>query len=177
MDKQLNSYLSSLKEKTGYRFPAFDDNASTKAEVLCILQDPGHSGAESSLKCSLNNNDPTARRQREEVKKVNINENRLLMWNFYAAFDLTINKSNNLFWASQIDELIDILPNLKVIVVFGKKTWEGMFNIKNIKKIPILSAPHPSNRGMNDKGTSEKLSLTWKIVNEVVNNNKNEKIN
>ena len=110
MDKQLNSYLSSWKEKTGYRFPAFDDNASTKAEVLCILQDPGHSGAESSLKCSLNNNDPTARRQREEVKKVNINENRLLMWNFYAAFDLTINKNNNLFWASQIDELIDILP-------------------------------------------------------------------
>ena len=71
-----------------------------------------------------------------------------------------------------ISYITTCLPNLKVIVVFGKKTWEGMFNIKNIKKIPILSAPHPSNRGMNDKGTSEKLSLTWKIVNEVVNNNK-----
>ncbi|MDA7688339.1 hypothetical protein N8753_01380 [Pelagibacteraceae bacterium] len=168
MDIQLKKYLSNLKEKTGYRFPSFDDNASIKAEVLCVLQDPGHSGAERSLKCSLNNNDPTARRQRDEIKKVNISEDRILMWNFYAAFDLTINKKNNLFWASQIDELIEILPNLKVIVVFGKKTWEGMFNIKNLKKITILSAPHPSNRGMNDDGASEKLPLTWKSVQEII---------
>ena len=171
MDNKLKNYLDQLIHKTRLRFPSFDKNSSINAEVLAILQDPGNSGAEISLECSLNNNDPTAKRQREIIRKCNIEEEKLLMWNFYSAFDLEINKlkqKDKIFWAEQVDTLIESMPRLKIIIVFGKKAWEGMYYIKNKKRVSIVSAPHPSNRGMTQVGAKNKLLDAWKSVHKAI---------
>lgn len=171
MDPKLKNYLDGLILETNFRFPSFDKESSSNAEVLAILQDPGNSGAETSLECSLNNNDPTAKRQRAIIKKCNINEKKLLMWNFYSAFDLKLNNlktEDKILWAKRIDDLIELLPKLKVLIVCGKLAWEGMFYVKNKKEVPVISAPHPSRRGMLQPEASERLHDSWMSVGKII---------
>ena len=95
----------------------------------------------------------------------------LLCWNFYASFNVDIDHikiSEQIFWAIQLEELIKLCPSIKVIIVFGKKAWDGMYYFNNTKKIPIIPAPHPSRRGMNRPNAEEKLNFAWKSAKQIL---------
>ncbi len=54
-----------MKNETKKKIPLFDKLSTHKAKILTVLQDPGNSGAEKSGTCSIDNNDPTALKQKE----------------------------------------------------------------------------------------------------------------
>ena len=42
------------------------------------------------------------------------------------------------------------------------------FTFNNIKKIPIITAPHPSRRGMTQPNAEEKLNFAWKSAKQII---------
>lgn len=43
-----------------------------------------------------------------------------------------------------------------------------MYYFNNIKKIPIITAPHPSRRGMTQPNAEEKLNFAWKSAKQII---------
>ena len=64
MDKILENYRLNIENETKLKVPKFDHLSTHAAKILAILQDPGHSGAEISGVCSIDNDDPTANKQK-----------------------------------------------------------------------------------------------------------------
>ena len=157
MDNILNNYRIKLEEETKYKIPLFDKLSTHQAKILAVLQDPGNSGAEKSGTCSIDNNDPTAFKQKEILENLNIDRKDVLFWNFYASYGLRLNKLN---------DLVNLMPNLIIIVSLGNYSWEGFKYFPNDKILRILFAPHPSKRSMNLPGNEERLISTWKRVKE-----------
>ena len=105
------------------------------------------------------------------LKKYKVEEKELLCWNFFGSFNVDIDhikNSDKIFWAIQLEELIKLCPSIEVIIVFGKKAWDGMYYFNNIKKIPIITAPHPSRRGMTQPNAEEKLNFAWKSAKQII---------
>ena len=172
MDKVLENYRQNLEQECKNDVPYFDPLSSHLGKILALLQDPGKSGAEVSKTCSVwNNDDPTAEKQRFMLKKHKVKEEELLCWNFYGSFNVDIDhikNSDKIFWAIQLEELIKLCPSIKVIIVFGKKAWDGMYYFNNTKKIPIITAPHPSRKGMTQPNAEVKLNFAWKSAKQII---------
>ena len=64
-----------MEEETKYKIPLFDKLSTHQAKILAVLQDPGNSGAEKSGTCSIDNNDPTAFKQKEILENLNNSNN------------------------------------------------------------------------------------------------------
>lgn len=171
MDEVLESYRKSLERECKNKVPFFDPKSNHNAKILALLQDPGKSGAVISETCSVwSNNDPTAERQRVMLKKYKVTEEELLCWNFFGSFNVDINKIKNadkIFWSKQLENLIKLCPSIKVIIVFGKLAWDGMYYFNNSRKIPIISSPHPSRRGMTQINAEDKLNFAWKSAKQI----------
>ena len=169
MDNILNNYRIKLEEETKYKIPLFDKLSTHQAKILAVLQDPGNSGAEKSGTCSIDNDDPTAFKQKEILENLNIDRKDVLFWNFYASYGLRLNKlkvEQKKFWANKLNDLVNLMPNLIIIVSLGNYSWEGFKYFPNDKVLRILFAPHPSKRSMNLPGNEERLISTWKRVKE-----------
>ncbi len=169
MDNILNSYRIKLKNETKKKIPLFDKSSTHKAKILAVLQDPGNSGAEKSGTCSIDNNDPTAFKQKEILTKLNIDRKDILFWNLYASYDLKVENlkvEQKIFWASKLNDLANLMPNLIFIISLGNYSWEGFKYFPNDKVTRILFAPHPSRRSMNIPGNEKRLISTWEKVKE-----------
>lgn len=46
-------------------------------------------------------------------------------------------------------ELLDLLPELRVVVLFGRKAQAGWGRARPPVRVPVLEAPHPSGRWLN----------------------------
>ncbi len=172
MDEVLESYRKSLERECKNKVPFFDPKSNRNAKIFALLQDPGKSGAVISETCSIwSNNDPTAERQRVMLKKYKVTEEELLCWNFFGCFNVEINKikkADKIFWSKRLENLIKLCPSIKVIIVFGKLAWDGMYYFNNIRKIPIISSPHPSRRGMTQINAEDKLNFAWKSAKQIL---------
>ena len=147
MDCVLADYRSSLIEQTGWQYPNFAQEAVHTAEILALLESPSKSGAEVSGECSIDNPDQTARRQLRLVNQAGISRERIVFWNFYASYNP--NAKDDSFWAAQTEALTEILPNLRVVIVFGNKAWKGMRDVWLPLEVALIGAPHPANRSCN----------------------------
>ena len=153
------------KSHPEFSFPEFAEEAVYTAPILTLLQDPGNSDAENTEVCSIKNEDPTSKNQKEIIEtKVGINREEIVFWNFFAPFnignDFGIKSQER--WAKEVEELIRRMPKLKVVLVCGEKAWKGMRFVKLDKNIPLIAAPHPSSRGLAQSGAREKLEEAWK---------------
>lgn len=172
MHENLEQYLNDMrKEKEGYEYPNFCSEYSNQIEnkeILVILQDPGNSSPETKTgECSILNPDPTAKKIRETLSNVKIDYNKVLLWNFFPFFGFKGTKildEDKDFWASKIEDLLNLLPNVKVLVVCGKEAWDGMRFFKNENEISFISAPHPSLRGMLSENAHIRFESAWKLA-------------
>lgn len=172
MHENLEQYLNDMrKEKEGYEYPNFCSEYSNQIEnkeILVILQDPGNSSPENKTgECSVLNPDPTAEKIRVTLSKIGIDDSRVLLWNFFPFFGLRDTKildDDKFFWASKIDDLLTILPNVKVMIICGSKAWQGMQFFHSEKDIQLISAPHPSKRGMLHPSASKRFESAWKVA-------------
>ena len=171
MDNILNNYRIELENETKKKIPLFDKLSTHQAKILAVLQDPGNSGAEKSGICSIDNNDPTAFKQKEILINLNIDRKDVLFWNFYASYGLDIDKlglEQKTFWAEKLNELVNLMPNIVCIVSLGNKSWDGFRYFKNDKLIRLLYGPHPSKRSMLQAGAEKRLILTWKNAKKII---------
>ena len=171
MDKILEIYRSKLISEVKNKIPLFDKLSTHEAKILAVLQDPGHSGAEKSGTCSIDNNDPTAFKQKEILSKLKIDRRDVLFWNFYASYGLDISKlkiEDKIFWANKLNDLVNLLPNIVCIVSLGNISWDGFKYFPNDKMIRLFFAPHPSRRSMMQPGFEERLILTWERVKNII---------
>ena len=177
MHENLEQYLNDMrKEKEGYEYPNFCSEYSNQIEnkeILVILQDPGNSSPENKTgECSVLNPDATARNIKATLSKLGIEQDKVILWNFFPFFGFKGSKISNddkEFWASKIDDLLNLLPNVKVLVVCGMPAWDGMRFFINENDIPLISAPHPSFLGMLSKNAPKRFESAWKLAIQKVN--------
>ena len=170
MDTELQEYREYLIEKHNAEFPEFAKDAVHTAPVLALLRDPGNSGAEDSRVCSIDYNDQTSRNQRMAIDSSGINTADIVFWNFYAPFGIGNNFGieSQKKWAEEIEKLIGLMPNLKVVLACGKVAQKGMKSVKLDKDITLIEPPHPSWRGQSRSGNEEKLKIAWKQAGEII---------
>jgi hypothetical protein len=168
MDKILKKYRDGLIER--YDVPNFADEAVHTAPILAVLQDPGNSGAEESNECSIDNDDPTARRQKAIIAEVGIDRTEIVFWNFFASYDTgkKFGVESQKKWGEKLEELIVLMPDLKVILVFGTAAWQGMRFVKLKEPINLIAAPHPSNRGISQPDAKDRLKRAWERAESII---------
>ena len=167
-------FTSNQRNKVPIDIPKFCATACEKADILAILQNPDKSGAEATRVCSLLNGDDTSKNQNDILLEAKVSRSRVVFWNFYGAFgsyENAIDKSlDQQFWADRFTELINLLENVKVVVVCGNVTWSGLryFRPSKGRVIQFISAPHPSKRGLLPPGNKERAISAWSSAKELV---------
>jgi hypothetical protein len=163
-DAILEQYRIGVEQRTGLVFPRFAEEAVHTAPILAVLQNPGNSGAERTLACSLNNPDPTARRQKRIIGDVGLRREQIVFWNFFAAFGSmgAIGIAKRSMWASELERLIRDMKSLRAVIVFGDEAWRGMREVEIPRDVLLIGAPHPSNRSCNSNPDAEnQIRKAW----------------
>ena len=169
MDQKLLDYLDRLKaDHPGKSFPSFCEKHSnnvSKKKILAVLQDPGGSSPERTLQCSVyTNDDPTAKRQRNILSKLNIDAENVLFWNFFPFFGLTDKKivtEDKIIWARELRSLASLLDKLQVIVVSGTQAWDGMRYFEPLLGVSTVWTPHPADRGNSTESLRKLFVDGW----------------
>ena len=169
MDERLAKYRDELIGQH-VLVPKFADEAVHTATVLAVLRDPGNPGAKKSGKCSIDNDDPTARRQKKIINEVGVGRTEIVFWNFFASYDAGKDRGavSQEKWADELEGLIELMPNLEVILVFGTEAWQGMRFVKLKKSINLIAAPHPSDLGVRRPGAEDRLKRAWERAENII---------
>ena len=163
--KKLTEYVEKLKNKNEkHQIPFFDPNdGGVKSKVLFLLEAPGSKAVKSGF-ISRNNPDSTAENMFNFLKKARLHRKETLLWNIVPWY--VGNKNQNRIRAVNhndiknglncLYDLINLLENLKVIVLVGRKAQKVNNNLKEkYSKIKIFHSYHPSpsfvNRAKNNK--------------------------
>lgn len=166
MSPVLEQYRKQVMAETGLDFPRFACGASHEARILSILETPYRSGAFTSGECALTNADPTARRTKRLMTEAGVQEHEVVFWNFYAAYEPP-DPRRAPSWARRIERLIEVLPWLETILVFGNRAWLGMRFACVPRSVQLVWSPHPSNRALNGRPDRERLiALAWRRAAE-----------
>jgi len=168
MDDVLAKYRDGLKERVKQEVPGFAPEAVHTAPILALLLEPDNSGAAGSRIVQVHNNDPTARRTLKMINRVKLAADQYVLWNFYASFEAKTKPRR--FWEEETKRLVEEMPNLKVVLVFGTDAWIGMRDVELRKGVALIGAPHPSNRGVNsDRLVAEgKIERAWARAKQLI---------
>ena len=135
--------------------PCFDPcDGGTGAKALFLLEAPGPKAVGSTF-ISRNNPDPTARNLCELLLEANIARADTLIWNIVPWYvgDGTriraVNKEDIKQSLPRLESLLRLLPDLKVIVLLGKKAQSARHEIEQLTSVTIIETPHPSARVFN----------------------------
>ena len=155
----LTEFVRRLRAERGDVVPWFDPTeAGTKARILMLFENPSRraDAAQGSGFISADNNDVSAKNMWGFLRKAGIDRSRdVVAWNivpWYVGDERTIGKVKT----SDIDEarpalleLLGLLPNLGVVILFGRKAQAGWLRARPPVDIPVLEAPHPSGHWLN----------------------------
>jgi hypothetical protein len=160
MDKMLSLYRSEVAKRTQQTIPEFSADAVHTASILALLETPGGSGAVGTGVVCITNPDPTAKRTLRMIERAGLRPGKYLLWNFFASYEsVTADRER---WRVETHKLIEILPNLKVVLVFGNNAWLGMRDVELPQGVFLIGAPHPSNLAVNsDKLAEGKIKRAW----------------
>lgn len=145
--------------------PHFDPlDAGINAEMLMLLEAPGGKAVGSSF-VSRDNPDPTARNLSELLQEADIDRNRTLIWNIVPWYVGT-GKRIRAVTAAEVEEampwlerLLNLLPQLKVIVLMGRKAQRAEARLRQLRMVEILPSLHPSNVCLNRKAERRPMVL------------------
>ncbi len=156
--KPLMDYLGRIRQAMGdaYEMPAFDPlDGGINARALLLLEAPGPKAVGSGF-ISRNNPDPTARNICRLLAEANIPRQHTLIWNIVPWYvgdgQGRIHSINGRYIRDALPHLgtlIGMLPELKVILLLGKKAGSTASPIRQLTSVPLLLTHHPSARVFN----------------------------
>ncbi len=150
--KPLTSYVEKLRLEVGrLKIPYFDPwDGGVNAECLFLLEAPGGNAVASNF-ISRNNNDETAKNFFSLNCEAGLSRKNTITWNiipWYIGTERKIKAANNKDITDGIPHLIRLLallPNLRVVVLLGRKAERAESYFFNTKpELKILRSPHPS---------------------------------
>ena len=152
----LIEYLMAIKaEHANKDLPYFDPcDGGIYAKALFLLEAPGPKAVESAF-ISRNNPDPTARNMCNLLLEAGISRSDTLLWNIVPWYvgskgNIRAVNSNDIRQSfPYLKMLIELLPNLKVIALVGKKAQSAKGQIFELTGVPIIETHHPSARVFN----------------------------
>lgn len=159
----LNSLVRDMRAETGGEVPWFDpDSGGIAARTLFLYEAPGarstgptgpRKNAKGSDIISPDNNDDTAENSWLLYRDAHLPRHLTVVWNIVPWYIGTATKirvpDDDDIAAAQpyLDRLIRLLPDLRVVVVFGDKARDGWLRYllrPDAPLLPTLGCPHPS---------------------------------
>lgn len=147
------------------------DFGGIHARALFLLDNPGPRatiGTGGSGLLSIDNNDPSAARAHAAYPQFHLDCSLCLHWNV-CPFPTTLDQSSTTERtraARHTTELLRLLPRLELVVLLGRAAEDGWRRAAvHRDDLTVLTAPHPSNRGINSvPGNQERFLATMKRV-------------
>jgi uracil-DNA glycosylase len=150
---QLTEYVTALRKRARLttEIPFFDPwDGGVRAELLYLLEAPGSKAVLSGF-ISRNNPDETATNFFELNREAGIPRERTVVWNivpWYIGSGTRIRAARS----GDIDagfpalgELIGLLPELKAVVLVGRKAERAEILVKTLRSnVRVFRSPHPS---------------------------------
>ena len=153
----LITYAQQIMARLGsnYQIPYFDPcDGGIHSEVLFLLEAPGRKAIGSSF-ISRNNPDPSARNMCTLLDAAGLPRTTTLLWNivpWYVGSEekiRAVKKSDITTAIPFLKELINFLPNLKAIVLVGRKAQSAKSQIIQLTSARFFESHHPSQQVMN----------------------------
>lgn len=162
----LTKFVERLRRKLGpeYAVPFFDPfDGGTDASALFVLEAPGAKAIQSGF-VSRNNPDESAKNIFTFLNTAGFRREETVLWNivpWYIGSKIRIRPANSKDVQDGIpylEQIISLLPSLKVIVLVGKKAGKAKSAISTISDLPIVETFHPSPLFVNNKkGNKDKI--------------------
>ena len=152
----LCKYLQTIKAQHPEKdLPSFDPcDGGVFARSLFLLEAPGPKAVDSAF-ISRNNPDPSARNICGFLQKANISRRDTLLWNIVPWY---VGNENRIRAVTKedieqslpyLEELVGLLPLLKVIVLVGKKAQSANIEMQKLTNTSMINTHHPSQRVFN----------------------------
>jgi uracil-DNA glycosylase len=164
----LTAFVRRLRASVGAdaAIPFFDPwDGGINAEVLFLLEAPGPKARNSGF-ISRNNPDETAKNFFELLSEAGIPRKSSVLWNvvpWYIGTGTKIRPANTPDIASglkSLEELLNLLPRLREIVLVGRKAQKAEDYIRKIRPLLIIEkSPHPSPMFINQKTGNREVLL------------------
>jgi uracil-DNA glycosylase len=156
----LSLLLKDIKKARGpnCEIPNFDPlDGGIDSKAVFFLESPGNMAKGSGF-ISRNNPDETANNMRQLLKNADLARGDTLLWNIVPWYLGRVPAADEINEAiPYVEQLLSMLPKLKVIVLVGKKAWMGESNIAGFANVPILKANHPSPLNFNSRAYMKDL--------------------
>ena len=149
----LSKYTKSLRNKNLGKIPDFDPlDGGTNAKILFLLEKPGPEvfGDRSYGFISRDNDDQSAAYTIEFMLEANIPRNITCSWNTIPGWDgkIKFTADDERRGRNEIGNLLNLLPNLKVIVLVGQTAQRNFKRYQKDNsidpKLKIIESYHPS---------------------------------
>ena len=174
----LTAFVQSLRIEAGPEaaIPYFDPwDGGVAAEVLFLLEAPGPKAVSSSF-ISRNNPDETAKNFFELTVAAEIPRKKTIAWNavpWYIGTGIKIRAATTSDLEAgllPLPRLLELLPNLRVVVFVGKKAEKARKQVSNLKPtLTLFTCPHPSPMFVNRlPGNREKILAVLREVRKLV---------
>lgn len=157
--KPLSDFVRRLRSDRGDLVPWFDPTeAGANARILLLFENPGRraDAAQGSGFISADNDDQSAENMWGFFREAGIDRPRdIVAWNivpWYLGDDRKIGdvRTRDIEEARPaLLELFSLLPNLRVVILFGRKAQAGWRRARPPSDVPVLEVPHPSGRWLN----------------------------
>ncbi|MGC4043031.1 MAG: uracil-DNA glycosylase [Armatimonas sp.] len=154
----LVAHLKGVRKAMGsnYEMPSFDPlDGGIHARALFLLEAPGPKAVGSAF-ISRNNPDPTARNLCELLASAGIARKDTLIWNIVPWYVgdgegriRAVTPSDIGSALPHLKSLLELLPELRVIVLVGKKAQSAASEIRLMSEVPLVMTHHPSARVFN----------------------------
>ena len=164
----LTTFVEKIREEQGENayVPYFNPlDGGVKAKCLFVLEAPGSKTKNSGF-ISRNNNDETAKNFFEVNVSAGIPREKTISWNivpWYIGTDKKIRTAKNSdisIGLLYLYQLIELLPDLKLIVLVGKKAQKVSNELKDeFNTIEIFECFHPSPMFVNRKPENIQLII------------------
>jgi len=164
--KPLTDYVASIRDRKGdkYQVPHFDPcDGGVHVKALFLLEAPGPQAVRSGF-VSRNNPDPTARNLWHLMDEAHISGSDTLLWNIVPWYVSEtgrirpVNRADVQEALPYMGELLNLLPQLQVIVLIGKKAQSATKAIQFLTALPIMTTYHMSAQVFNISPEKKKLT-------------------
>jgi hypothetical protein len=153
--KELREHLPAWKvPHSEWEVPDFDPcDGGINARALFLLEKPGPMTApkgsgkrEGSGFISRDNDDPTAEAIFHFMRQSKIPREHAILWNVIPWWNGTraVKRSELEDGVSRVKDLINLLPDLRVVVLVGKKAGKARLELETIARLCLFNCSHPS---------------------------------
>jgi hypothetical protein len=148
---RLTAYAAKLRERGSVEVPEFDPlDGGIDAKVLFLFEKPGPMTAEGGKRTgsgfiSRNNDDSSAAATIDFMQRAGIPRRLTVSWNVIPWWNNTVRvtKEELREGAKTVQELIDLLPNLRAVVMVGRNAAKARPYLDN-RGLKLFTSDHPS---------------------------------